>query len=108
MTSLKGLVAVSLFLASTLAATALSPPTAIEWSHDTVVSGGEVTVKVAAAPCHPVEVILTLTNGMEVHGWVTEAPGECTLKVPEGCSGHGYTLEVKCPNDRSSSQGVVM
>lgn len=104
----KGLFAVSIFLASMLAATELSPPTGFQWSHDTVVSGGEVTVKVAGAPCHPVEVILTLTNGIEVRGWITEVPGECTLKVPDGCSGHGFTLEVKCPNDRESTSGVVM
>lgn len=108
MTSFKGFLAVSLFLASMAAATALNAPTQIQWSHTTVAAGTEVTVKVDGAPCHPVEVVLMIGAVVVAQGTIAEAPDTCTLKVPELCCGLPYTIEVKCPNDRSSDQGIVL
>jgi hypothetical protein len=90
-----------------VAATTLSPPTGIEFTNSPVEAGGEVTVKVTAAPCHPVEVVLTIAGVVVAQSWITEAPGDCRLPVPEFCAGLPFTIEIKCPNDRTTSQGIV-
>jgi hypothetical protein len=107
MTSFRGFAAVSLFLATILIANGSLAPSTIDASHGTVYAGTDLTVKVHAAQCHPVEVVLKLSNGDEIRGTIPEVPGDCTLKVPENSGGMQFTLEVICPNDRVASSGVV-
>ena len=61
----RGLLAVSLFIGSLLAANALTAKSSFDWSVGTVISGGSVEVKVTVAPCHPVTVTLYV-GGREI------------------------------------------
>ena len=106
--SSRAFLAVSLLISS-LFISSLGPAndTSFEWSHDLVVSGGSVTIKVTAAPCHPVTVLL-LVDGETITGQIAEVPGTVTLQVPSGTAGAGYTIEVQCPAEADSKSGQVI
>jgi hypothetical protein len=99
-----------LFAASILVAnlsSISSSATSFDWDHTPVVSGCSVTVRVTAAPCHPVTVTLYV-DGREISGQIGEVPGQITLAVPEGIDGQGYTIEIKCPDQRDSESGFII
>ena len=105
--TVRGFLAVSSFCVSILVTNvAIEAPT-FDWSHDPVISGTSMVVKVKVAPCHPVTVLLVI-DGVQVQATIAELPGECTLQVPPGTAGAGYTLSVFCGTDRSTETGQVL
>ena len=106
--SLKGILAVSLFLGSVLIANAgWAKPTAFDWTPGLVVAGAPLEIKVTGAPCHPVTVTLTI-GGYSSSGTISEFPGTLSLEVPAGTEGRAYTITVSCPDDRDSHTGQVL
>jgi hypothetical protein len=106
--SFKGILAVSLFLGSILIANGgWLAPSSFDWSHDPVVSGAPVAVKVTTAPCHPVTVTITI-GSYSKSVTIDEVPGEASLGVPTGTDGQTYTISVSCPDNRDSQSGVVL
>lgn len=106
--SSKGILAVSLFVGSILIVNSRSlAPTSFDWSHDPVVAGASVSVKVTTAPCHPVTVTISI-GSYSKSVTINEIPGEASLGVPAGTEGQGYTISVSCPNERDSQSGAVL
>jgi hypothetical protein len=104
----KGLIAVSLFFASMVASSLSTAPTNFDWSHDAVVAGSTVTVKVSGAPCQPVTVVVYVNGEQVGSGTVSEFPGGVTVGVPAGTQGGSYTIVVRCPNDRTTETGPIL
>jgi hypothetical protein len=105
--SFKGLVAISLFGSSILLSNFLASSTpAFDWSHGLVVAGGTVKIDVHGSPCEPITVTLYV-NGQTITGRIDGAPGSVTLTVPPGCEGQSYTIEIRCPDARTTASGQV-
>jgi hypothetical protein len=106
--SSKGFLALSLFIASVLVTHTVTMPPVIESSHSQVTAGETLTVKVTAAACYPVSVVVIIDGDREVRGTISEVPGEVGLPIPPGTTGQSYRIEVSCPNERSSESGTIM
>jgi hypothetical protein len=104
----RGLVAISLFVGCIAFMNArFATANSFDWSNDPVISGSTVGVKVTAAPCHPVTVILYV-EGQEVdRGTIDDVPGSCDLDVPGGSTGKSYRIEIECPSECDSHTGLI-
>jgi hypothetical protein len=105
--SLKGILALSVFLGAMVLSGAARPMTSFTWSESPVIAGTDTKVTITAAPCHPVTVTLRI-GSYETTGTVNEVPGFVNLKVPEGTEGGVYTITVSCPTDSDSHTSVVL
>jgi hypothetical protein len=78
-----------------------------DWTHDAVVAGETITVKVNVSPCRPVTVVLTI-DGHEVdRGTIATPPDSVDLSVPDGTQGQAYVLTVSCNGKSESRNGTV-
>ena len=103
----KGVLAVTLFAVCLATATLdVAQPSNFDWVATPVVSGLPVLISVWTAPCPTVTVILKI--GSQEISTTVGVPGVATINVPATCSGQQYTLQIRCPTERTSQVGVVM
>jgi hypothetical protein len=104
----KGVLSVSLYVSAMLLANrGATPPSAIDASIGLVVSGGQVEVKIAGAPCQPLTVTIEIGNYHQTVA-LEQVPGSVFLDVPAGSQLKLYTVTISCASDRAILTGVVV